>query len=377
MSEKIAHTNIIIVGAGLVGLSTALTLKKEGFSVRVLEHHLPEPGTRPLSLSFGTYRILESLGVWDALKNSASPILSVHVSEQGKFGFTKFSAEDEAVSALGYVVPFSELQKVLYEKVNEVTPISHIDNIVCTKNGVTVTTNNGIYQADLLVAADGTGSTCRDFLKIPVDEKESGDIAEIYQLTLSEHHTNTAYERFTKEGTLAVLPLHEKNRAQLVWTKKKCQCDENGNALRQFQDVFEGRVAILSAKKVAEYPLKTTIATEQISQSAVLMGNAAHTIYPVAAQGFNLGLHDVAILAKTLLDAKKNNAVIGDLSVLKQYEETAAIHQQKIFDVTNQLITLFDFPGLGCARGLGLLAMDLFSPLKNRLAKRLMGIETR
>ena len=173
------------------------------------------------------------------------------------------------------------------------------------------------------------------------------------------------------------MPLCEKERAQLVWTKKKCECEKNTNTLKKFQEIFEGRLSIASAKKVAEYPLKTTIAAEQISQSAVLMGNAAHTIYPIAAQGFNLGLHDVAILAKTLHDAKKNNAFIGDLSVLKKYEETAAIHQQKIFNVTDQLTSIFDFPGLGCARGLGLLAMDLFSPLKNRLAKRLMGVETR
>ena len=130
-------------------------------------------------------------------------------------------------------------------------------------------------------------------------------------------------------------------------------------------------MSIIAAKKSAQFPLKTVIAEKQITQSAVLLGNAAHTIYPVAAQGFNLGLHDAALLSDVLMEAKKN---IGDLSVLKNYEAQVSTHQQAIFCITNQLTYVFELPLIGGLRGLGLFTTDLITPLKNKLAKHTMGI---
>ena len=386
--------NIMIVGAGLVGTSIALALKKLGLSIVILENHLPaaftDPKTdsRPISLSYGSHRILKTLGVWDELATEACPILSVHVSEKKRFGATRFSAAEEKVPALGYVVPFATLQTTLYQhttaqKKTAILPIQSIEKIHCDAQGAEVIVNTASgkksFQANLLIAADGTNSTCRELLFIDCDVKNNGDTAHIYRLLLSAPHDHTAYERFTEFGVLAILPLLDKKSAQLVWTitpkiAETISTWDHEKKLTFLKDTFVERLSIASIKKFSEFPLQTNIADVQVRESAVLLGNSAHTIYPVAAQGFNLGLNDVATLADVIIDAHKNNQPIGALSTLKKYEIAAQKNQTAIYRMTNSLTTLFDFPLIGCARGLGLLAMDLIRPIKSKLAKRAMGV---
>lgn len=386
--------HIVIAGAGLVGLSFALSIKNADVSVQLLENHLPDiitqshSDSRPISLSYGSVRVLKALGVWDELEKFSCPILSVHVSEKGKFGFTQFSASEQKVPALGYVVPFSRLLAALYNLAATqenivIDCIETIEKINCDSNGAIITVNADSKKQDinanLFIAADGTNSTCRDLLGISHDEKNDGDIACIYHLQLSENHNHRAFERFTKLGVLAVLPLFDENKAQLVWTitpeiAKKIADWPDDIILEFLQNTFEGRLEIISVKKSAQFPLKITLAEKQITESAVLLGNSAHTIYPVAAQGFNLGLHDVGILSDILIDALKNKKNINDQAVLKNYEIRARKHQEAIFSITNKLTPLFDLPFIGGLRGLGLLSMDLIKPVKNRLAKRTMGM---
>lgn len=393
-TPKSIKTNIAIAGAGLIGLSFALCMKDRGLSIHILENHLPDIITqsqqdmRPISLSFGSVRILTALGVWQTLENDACPILSVHVSEQGRFGFTRFTATDENVPALGYVVPFAKLQSALYHAAASqshitITAVQSIDSIKTDSTGAHISINKGAktseMHADLFVAADGTHSSCRDLLHIAHSEKNDEDTAHIYQLQLSENHDHTAYERFTAYGVLAVLPLSDHHRAQLVWTlrpriEKKMGDWDDKRKVQFIQDVFDGRLSIVSAKKTAQFPLKTIIAEKQITESAVLLGNAAHTIYPVAAQGFNLGLHDVSILNDVLIEAITHKKNIGDLSTLKKYETLAHDHQQAIFCITDQLTSAFELPLIGSLRGFCLLSVDLLGPLKSKLAKRTMGI---
>ena len=381
MTEKIKQNKIVIAGAGLVGLSFALLMKNTNLSIHILETHLPEiltpakTDSRPISLSFGSYRILNSLGIWDELASIACPILSVHVSEKGHLGFTRFSAKEQKLPALGYVVPFAQLQSALYHAVAAsknitITSITTLEGINRDLEGVQIKTNNLSINADLLVAADGTHSVCRDLLHIAVDEKNSNDVACIYELSLSKDHDHTAYERFTTFGVFAVLPLHEKNRAKLVWTRKECDTDTDTDTDKIIK-VFEGRLLIAAIKKIAQFPLKTIIAEKQVLQSSVLLGNSAHTIYPVAAQGFNLGLHDAAILCDALKEAIENKKNIGHLSVLKKYEAIVKTHQEKIYRVTGELMGLFELPFIGFLRAKGLLTMDILKPIKNKLVKRM------
>ena len=389
-----AQQTILIVGAGLIGTSFALSVKDHNVAIHIVENHLPTITTpssenaRPISLSYGSVQILKAIGVWDALDTLACPILSVHVSEQGRFGSTRFRATEEKVPALGYVVPYSALQAALYHHAANqpnitISSIETIDAIHTHDDHITLVitqqNHSKSLQADLLVAADGTNSTCRHLLHIDSTEKNDGDIARIFQLTLSAPHDHTAYERFTPHGVLAVLPLHDKNRAQLVWTiassvSEKIQDWDDTAILSFLQNAFENRIAITHAKKITQFPLNTTLAEKQIAKRAVLLGNAAHTIYPVAAQGFNLGLHDIGVLSDVITEALHRHKPIGDETILKKYETEIASHQKIIFGITDQLTSLFALPFIGSLRGLGLLSMDLLSPLKKNLAKRTMGI---
>lgn len=394
MSSQTAQQTILIVGAGLIGTSFALSLKDHDVVIHIVENHLPSiitanaGNTRPISLSYGSVQILKAIGVWSVLEKVACPILSVHVSEQGRFGTTRFRASEEKVPALGYVVPYNALQAALYHHAaNQPNiTISAIETIETIRNNddhiaVVVRKQNQdqCIEVDLLVAADGAQSTCRDLLRIEYVEKNEGDMARIFQLTLSESHDHTAYERFTPYGVLALLPLLEKNQGQLVWTltpriaEKIAEWDD-AMTLSFLQDTFENRVAISDAKKITQFPLNTIIAEKQIAERAVLLGNAAHTIYPIAAQGFNLGLHDVGVLSDVIADALRSQKQIGDVGILKKYEMDVISHQKIIFGITDQLTLLFELPLIGHLRGLGLLSMDLLSPLKKNLAKRTMGI---
>lgn len=382
-------TKIMIVGAGLVGLSFALSMKQCACTIELLETYLPDilanpkADTRPISLSYGSYLILQSLGVWNELETVACPILSVHVSEQGQFGFTQFTAKEQKVSALGFVVPIAYLQSALHKQValqNNIalTAIKSINNIIIDHQGAAIQTDSVTLHADLLIAADGTYSRCRQLLNISTDEKDRGDTAHIYQIILSEEHNNTAYERFTEFGVLAVLPLFEKKRAQLVWTitpriEKKIMDWDITRTLHFLQETFDGRLSIANITKSEKFPLKTVIAKNQVKMNAILLGNSAHTIYPVAAQGFNLGLRDAAILSETVQTALHHQQNIGDLTILKKYEASVLKHQETIYRLTGQLMHLFELPWIGCARGISLLAMELFNPIKNKLAKRAMG----
>lgn len=392
MKPKTQNKNIIIIGAGLIGTSIALSLKNTELSIQLLEKdfsHLTAPSqqsSRPISLSYGSVKILTALGIWDQLAKDACPILSVHVSEKGKWGVTHFSAAEQQVPALGYVISFSALQSALYHAIaaqTVITPIQSIQKIFCDDKGACVSVNTITekidIQADLCIAADGTHSTCRDLLGISHTEHDSGDVADIYQIILSEHHDHTAYERFTEYGVLAVLPLIEKNQAQLVWTitprvaKKIMHWDEK-NILLFLQDAFENRLSIHAIKKITRFPLKTILAEKQITTAAVLLGNAAHTLYPVAAQGFNLGLHDVAVLADLLIETNHQKKNIGNMAILKNYVQQIQTHQKNIYRLTDQLSTTFELPGIGKLRGLSLLLIDCIPPIKNKLAKRTMGI---
>lgn len=391
--------DIVISGAGLVGTGLAAALRNTPFRIAILETHLPEiaqtnPETRPLSLNYGSQKILETLGVWKDISAEAQPIARVHVSEQQRLGALNFRASEENVPALGWVIPADILQRQLYQHAAQMPSVKFISlqklmEIQQHKTGLSLKlqTMQGEKNltSELLVIAEGSHSTSRELLGITVKEENNDWWGLTALIELSQEHQGVAYERFTHQGPLAFLPLKNQRRGRVVWILPKnpaqslaAESDvQLAGLLQQAMHERLGNCRILERSRV--FPLQTLTANEQIRRNIVLLGNAAHTLYPLAAQGFNLGLRDSAALAEVLVEARRQTRHLGDLAVLQSYLNWRISDQRWITRFTYGAGQLFDLhiPGLGALRGMGLLAAELTPFLKHRLAKRLMGISGR
>lgn len=390
------QTNMIVVGAGLIGMSLAVALQNQEIQIKILEHHLPSgivgiPDLRPLTLSFGSCKILQAIGIWHNLAREACPIHAVHVSNQGALGSLHFCAREFDVPALGYVVSFWKLQKNLYQRVVvqknvEIIPITAIDDAQCDvdRAQVTFSTMNGQQRcrAELLVAADGINSTTRRLLNIPIEKESRNEVALIALLQLEEPHNYTAYERFTSQGTLAILPLFQVHQYQLVWSLSKIKANEveywsDDQFCNVVETIFKPYIGnIKSVKRGKQYPLQMIITKEQVRPSFVALGNAAHTLYPIAAQGFNLGLRDVAVLSEVLLNGWFQSKSLGNIALLEKYSRWRRTDQLFIMELTRGIVKWFGIrvPLINQVRGISLLAIGLLLPLKKRLAKLMMGL---
>lgn len=390
--------DIVIIGAGLVGTATAVVMNALGFSSILLEQHIPisdhqSEDSRPLALSYGSYRILDTLKVMDQLAE-ASPIREVQVSSQGTLGGLHFRARDFGVSALGYVTQFPMLQRALYRMATNAAAITsvsirNITDIEILSDSVTVTaeteTGARCFKGALLIAADGAHSFVRQYLNIKTEMSDHEEVALTALLECASPHQAIAEQRFTEWGVIGLLPLYNLLNYRLVWTMSSSQASEiaswtDDKKKSVLNHIFSDRIAkIINIHWGQNYPVKTVIAKKSIAPPVVLVGNAAQTLYPVAAQGFNLALRDIAILADVLQDARWQGLPLGSPTVLANYGDWRAPDQKRAVRLTECISDLFglDIPGLNAFRGLGLLGADLFWPIKKRLGQTLMGIAGR
>ncbi|MDF1796886.1 MAG: FAD-dependent monooxygenase [Coxiellaceae bacterium] len=385
------NSDILIIGAGLVGTSLACALRDSGLKITLLENHLldinqpPNLHSRPISLAHSSYSTLQQLGLWDSLAPQACAINNVHVSEQGAFGQLRFNAKDQQLDALGYVVPFDCLRHSLYRQAaeqsnSEIICIEQVESIEQHDNSIELHIKQGIetqrYNTKILIAADGTRSHTRDLLGIGIDQTDHHEMALTATLQLNKQ-LNTAYERFTDQGTVAILPRLNKT-AGMVWTMKPELAEQakqwnDQELLQQVQSIIGYRVGrIQSIKANARYPLITTVAKQQYTGRALLLGNSAHTFYPIAAQGFNLSLRDVSALADLLMQ----NSPDCCTQVFDEYKKRRKDDQAKVQRLISCTAKAFDL-SLPCAkplRGASLLAVACLPPLKKRLARRTLGL---
>ncbi|MBI3900462.1 MAG: 2-octaprenyl-6-methoxyphenyl hydroxylase [Gammaproteobacteria bacterium] len=389
--------DILIVGGGMVGASLAGALRDSRLRVGIVEAALPPatdtPGydDRTVALAYGSRRIFEAMGVWSAIEQrGAAPIERIHISDRGRFGFTRLSAAEAGVPALGYVVANWVIGRSLYDAIAGHTGIEFlcpaiVQSVAFAPQSADVTINIGGNErrlsARLIIAADGADSPIRAAVGIDAQRVEYEQAAIVSSVTPERAHHGTAYERFTETGPLALLPAGP-DRCAVVWTVPRDTVDamlswDDDTFRARLQECFGERLGNFGrVGKRQAYPLMLTRVREHVRPRLVLIGNAAHTVHPVAGQGFNLGLRDVAALAQVLLESANAGGDIGDLAVLQRYADWRARDNKRVANLTHSLIRLFsnNYLPLAYARNVGLVAVDLLPPLKRAFVRVTSGL---
>ncbi|WP_374253856.1 2-octaprenyl-6-methoxyphenyl hydroxylase [Acinetobacter brisouii] len=397
---------VIIVGGGMVGLSLALMLAKTNIAVKLLEaiqypqfiegQDLPYHSSfdaRNSALSRRSVQIYQQLGLWDALQQHATPILQVHITEQGSFGKARLVAEQENVESFGQVIENAWLGRVLLTQVRQQPLIELIDGVKVTAltqdaEQVTIQAQRGTEQLEftskLLIAADGRDSLCRQALGVGVDEHDYDQVAIVTTVQTSKPHQHVGFERFSPLGPLALLPLPGEYRRSVVWPVKKGTehewlGEENDqhflDALQQTYGDRAGRFE-RTGKRFC-YPLSQVLAHQQAVGRVVIMGNAAHTLHPVAGQGFNLCLRDADVLLRFIRHQLAVSDDIGDASMLKAYEQSRLKDQQRVIKFCDSVVRGFsnNNPVLKVLRNAGLIAFDVIPGVKPLVASYAMGLK--
>lgn len=377
-------TDVAIIGGGPVGAALALALEREHRGAERLRTTLLEARTvpaddpRPIALSHGSRLLLERLCAWEALQ--PTPILHVHVSQQGGFGRVALSAHEVGVPALGHVVDYhavsSALMRTLAGRNVELrlgaraTALSDIDGgvrIDYAQDGAA-----GSLDARLAVVADGGELEGLS----PPRVTDYGQCALTACVASEFAHGNVAYERFTRDGAIALLPFGAE--LALVWTQKSesaaaLQAVDNTGFLAALREAFGGRLgAFTRVTGRAMYALALRRGAQSRDARRIAIGNAAQTLHPVAGQGFNLGLRDAWELAQALSGAAPS--ALGDARLLAHYRAARRIDRETTVGVTHGLVRLFanDYIGLPTLRGAGMTLVGSVPPLRDFFARRMV-----
>ena len=385
---------VTIVGGGLAGASLACALETLDLDITVLEakpleqNDQPSFDERTIALTFSSRRVLEGIGVWPAIEAEAGAIHRIHISNRGHAGFARLDRDLIGTDALGYVVPTRILGRALTERLHQSPRIDYrcpaevnqIDSDT-GKLSTHVDVSGERISSSLVVLADGGRSPLADAAGLKVMEKTYNEEALVGIVGVDRDQDATAYERFTRHGPLALLPL-DRRRFALAWTLPKEQAREmltlpKGSFLEALQETFGDRAGFFHrCDRLQVYPLRRTEVENPVGERLVALGNAAHIVHPVAGQGFNLGLRDVAHLAEELSQGLKNQRDIGSPEILNQYARNRQRQTKRVLRFTDGLLRIFanDYPGLSLGRNVALNLLEVFPPAKQALLKRTAGL---
>jgi 2-octaprenyl-6-methoxyphenol hydroxylase len=408
--------DIVIAGGGLVGATLALALSQSVpyLSIAIVEAVSPNSNNQPsfdrrtLAIAQGSRALLEDYGVWSRVKEHAEPIHKIHVSDRGHIGKSYLKAEQFNLSALGFVVEARHLGKQLIDSLEPRSPelnkehspeLNKEHSLEPSKKNVMwfcpakiakinehqdhlnlTLDNDQILQAKLLLVADGGQSQTRQLLKIDNHVSDYHQAAIIANVEVKNGHDNQAFERFTKSGPMALLPLTN-NRYSLVWCVEPDIVDSmlawhDEQFLAELQSAFGYRAGeLIKVGNRFSYPLALNVANDIVSHRVALVGNSSHTIHPIAGQGFNLGMRDIEALRQLITQCTRDGQDIGSYAALRQYQQMRQQDLDRVINMTDSLVRLFsnDNKMLALARTMGLLTMQMFDNLKQPLANQAMG----
>ncbi|MGL5812039.1 MAG: FAD-dependent 2-octaprenylphenol hydroxylase [Aeromonas sp.] len=392
--------DVVIVGGGMVGLGLAAALKNSALSVAIVEGQLPEtvlgeaPDNRVSALSLASQRILQSVGAWDGIAGRRLQAYDrMAVWEQDSFGHIDFDAASLRQSALGHIVENRVIQLALLDAILDgdggasniqlLSPARAQSLQVSEAGAILLLEDGRALSARLVVAADGAHSWVRRQADIPLTSWDYGHHALVATVRTSDPHDGVARQIFTPDGPLAFLPLWQPDLCSIVWSipaaraEALCACDEE-QFNRQLTVAFDGRLGLCKVEGArSAIPLTARYARDFARERLVLVGDAAHTIHPLAGQGVNLGLLDAAALAEQLLKSQRAGADIGLLDNLRGYERWRKSEAARMLAAMEGLKRLFggSNPLKKLVRGVGLRAVDVLTPLKQGMIRAAMGLD--
>lgn len=388
--------DVVIVGGGFVGGTLACALGQSGIATVVVEAAAPDTRERPghddrgLALSLCSQRILEGLGIWTQLAAGAAPIERIHVSEAGSFGAVRLSAADIDAPVLGYVVRARDLGAAIlaaqqgHASLRWLAP-AEVAGLIIGREAVDVEVKSASeassLRAQVVIAADGTDSALRGLLGVKTTSDSYGQTAIVATVSTARRHYGTAYECFTGSGPIALLPTVGE-RSTVVWTVDDDAAPEvlradDTHFIAGLLARFGHRLGRISAPGPRRgYRFSRVLATPMTGHRFAVIGNAAHTLHANGAQGFNLGLRDVAALAEALVDAVRAGRDPGAAPVLAAYEAGRTADVGRVSSLTHALARAFavQFPPLRLARSLGFVAIERIPALKRSLVRQGTGL---
>lgn len=417
-----SEQQVLIAGGGHVGLSFALLLAHHGITSTLLEkngypavspnddrtrrHYLDSRNT---ALSRRTVQIYQEIGLWNDLQSHACRIDTVQISEQGSFGRAQLNKAEEKVESFGQVIENAWLGRKLLLAAQQsplITLIDHADvtEVEQSSDGVTLYFNQDgkqdkqTLQGHVLVACDGRDSTVRQLLDIGITTHDYGQTAIVGVVETDKPHEHIAIERFSPAGPLAVLPLTDPesdanddgndeyqkgHRRSVVWICPKGEeaqyLEDDTHFLSTLQQAFEELAGtFVTAGRRGAYPLTRVLADQQVVGRCIIMGNAAHTLHPVAGQGFNLCMRDAHTLAQMMNAQLLRGKDIGDTQLLQCYEKARKADQKRVIRFCDAVVHGFTHtnPAVKLARNVALVAFDKLPNIKPLVANYAMGLKS-
>ncbi|MGJ8675737.1 MAG: 2-octaprenyl-6-methoxyphenyl hydroxylase [Pseudoalteromonas sp.] len=382
--------DVVIIGGGLAGASCALSVAKTNpaLNIAVVEanqvtgDYHPSFDDRSIALAQQSVEYLQSLNLFEQNAPYTAAIKKVSVSDRGHFGKAHINCDEFAKPSLGYVVEVNPFGRALHLRLTQsnitlLCPDS-VTAIEQTLHSNTLTLQSGEQlNAALLVIADGAQSPTRSLLGLGFNTQPYEQGAIIANVEVAGGHNNHAFERFTQNGPMALLPMSN-NRYSLVWCMRQDQVEQHmalneQDFISALQSAFGYRGGQFTKVGMrTSYPLVYGQVESLIAHRTVVIGNAAHAIHPIAGQGFNLGLRDVQVLSNLIANSQHD---LGSYAFTREYSKKRCDDIKTVMSLTDALVRLFSNSSrvLALGRSIGLFSMDLFPALKAPLAKQLMG----
>lgn len=387
--------DIVIVGAGIVGLTLACHLKDQDLRVAIINKDAVDKKTanlysqlRVIAVTVGSQQLLEQLDVWQRLDTKQrAPFRSMQVWESGQTANLFFDSADVGEACLGYIVKNSDLEQALYAHAKTDTELTWfapdvLFDMQLEKNQVCVTLASGAQiTTRLLVGADGDHSQVRELANLQIKSTDYAQRAIVAKVRTELPHKQTARQIFLPNGPLAFLPLKDAQHSSIVWSttpeeSQRLEDLDDEFFCEELMHAFEQRLGqVVSTSQRLSYSLKIQEAEQYIKSGVALVGDAAHSIHPLAGQGANLGIADAHCLAKVILEAKQKHRSIAAYHTLRRYERERRFHNRIMMGGVDGIKHLFaaSNPVLQKTRQFGLNAINNVTCLKNVIARYAMG----